>query len=579
MKDFLNKLKNMLSFRKKKMSEDDVFDDMEEFEDDGDTDPNYNLAGKVQIHDDNNDDHEVTQPEVTFPDIIQDEVRRIPDVIEEDEHFTDDHEELEISFDEEDTLEEDQTPLQDSPKTFTKTLKDNPKLKFQKLAPAPSLNEDESEDSDEQGDEDSDQHFDDLEEFEDDDEFDITKPQQPNLVAKLKGLFSKKNKNHIAPHLEQEDEDSDELDITKPQQANLVSKIKGIFNKKRKAQDDDEIFFEDVQGSKPAKGERNDKLSGINFFTWLFSNHSRPTVHRYFLLLIFLLLFFTIGKILGLILIGNKLPQIASPAASSAKNLRLTRQSFTALGQQDIFRANPLNIITKEKPVEKIKKDEVCLNADKERSFPYFLLNTIVLQDRKKSVASIQVKSNKKLLELREGMDIPDSGETRARVDRIGRLRVIIKNYNTGTCEYIANTKGNQMTPPINILSESVAKNREQKLEDIQGIQNEGNSIVIKRDFLNEQMKDISSLLSQALAIPINNPDGTVSFRVTEIEPGSIFSYLNIQNGDLITQINGKEISSQNEVLNLFAKLKTVSKLKLTVNRGGSDQELDYAFK
>ena len=54
---------------------------------------------------------------------------------------------------------------------------------------------------------------------------------------------------------------------------------------------------------------------------------------------------------------------------------------------------------------------------------------------------------------------------------------------------------------------------------------------------------NISSVLTQARAIPITNGDGTISFKVTEIVPGSIYSQLNIQENDIITGINGKKLT------------------------------------
>ena len=48
-----------------------------------------------------------------------------------------------------------------------------------------------------------------------------------------------------------------------------------------------------------------------------------------------------------------------------------------------------------------------------------------------------------------------------------------------------------------------------------------GNSFKIKRDLLDEKLKDINSLLTEAKAIPIQNPDGSMSFKIEQIQPGS----------------------------------------------------------
>jgi S1-C subfamily serine protease len=58
-----------------------------------------------------------------------------------------------------------------------------------------------------------------------------------------------------------------------------------------------------------------------------------------------------------------------------------------------------------------------------------------------------------------------------------------------------------------------------------------------------------------------------------------MFSFLGIQNQDIITSINGRPISDINEVMNVFGKLGSLSQLKLGVKREGEEQQLDYQMK
>ena len=92
-------------------------------------------------------------------------------------------------------------------------------------------------------------------------------------------------------------------------------------------------------------------------------------------------------------------------------------------------------------------------------------------------------------------------------------------------------------------------------------------------------MKNIQQILTQARAIKITNPDGSLSFKIVEITPGSVYSSLGIQNEDIITHINGKPISNLNEVMGLFGGIQNMSKLNISVNRSGSQQDLDYQFQ
>jgi type II secretory pathway component PulC len=92
-------------------------------------------------------------------------------------------------------------------------------------------------------------------------------------------------------------------------------------------------------------------------------------------------------------------------------------------------------------------------------------------------------------------------------------------------------------------------------------------------------MKDIASILTQARAIKIQNPDGSLAFKMTEMDPQGIFPYLGLQDQDIITSINGKPIYDMNEVMSLFARIKNLDNLQLGVKREGSDSVQEYSIK
>jgi acyl-CoA dehydrogenase family member 9 len=101
----------------------------------------------------------------------------------------------------------------------------------------------------------------------------------------------------------------------------------------------------------------------------------------------------------------------------------------------------------------------------------------------------------------------------------------------------------------------------------------------IKKTLLDEKMKDLQSILTQARGIPVTNPDGTMAFKIVEIDPGGIFPYLGIQDGDTITSINGKPIYSLNEVMNLFGRIRNLDQLSLGIKREGTESTQDYSIQ
>lgn len=299
----------------------------------------------------------------------------------------------------------------------------------------------------------------------------------------------------------------------------------------------------------------------------LLAKESLTGHHRAFLLAFLLVATYSFGKIAAIILRGR--PQFDPPTLASSFN-SVEEFDFNALNQ--VKNADPFK--TTGGPGKPQIADTNCDSGDGPSSLPIKLVNTVVLQDSVKSIASVQVRSGRDLKEVREG----DNVDGMAKIFRITRLELIIKNLETGACELITSDKARERGAPIGVMSPAQG-NAFKAQQKIKGIENVGNKYVISKDLLAEKLKDINQVLTQARATKIQNPDGSLAFKINEIEPGGIFAYLGIQNDDVITSIDGRPINDLNEVMGLFGKLKTIDKLKLGIRREGEESELDYAMK
>lgn len=311
------------------------------------------------------------------------------------------------------------------------------------------------------------------------------------------------------------------------------------------------------------------KLNFNKFYDLVFNPESRGLLHKTFLGTLVVTSAFVVGKITALTLKGKEVvPPALSPSIKISKNQE--PGDYNDIKLANIFNANDLQTIKSMRSNLNLP----CELADARSSsaLPIKLVNTVVLQDSIKSIASIQVRGGK-LSEIREGEKL----ENIAKIDKIDRLRLIFRNLDSNLCEYISNATDDNLPNKINILNESEARafKASQTNPDIVNV---GNTFTIKRKFINEKLKDINTILTQAKAIPITNPDGTMSFKVTEVDPGGVFASLNIQAEDTITTINGKKITSLNEVMNLFGKLGEIEKLSINVLREGEEKTLDYTF-
>jgi type II secretory pathway component PulC len=146
-------------------------------------------------------------------------------------------------------------------------------------------------------------------------------------------------------------------------------------------------------------------------------------------------------------------------------------------------------------------------------------------------------------------------------------------------CESITSDLKNAMSSsPLSVMTP--AQSREFKAnKKLPGIENNGNKFAISKTLLDDKLKDIAAVLTQAKAVKIQNPDGSLSFKMTELDPQGIFPYLGIQDQDIITSINGKPIYDMNEVMLLFGRIKGLDNLSLGIKRDGSESVQDYTIK
>ncbi len=317
-----------------------------------------------------------------------------------------------------------------------------------------------------------------------------------------------------------------------------------------------------------------DKFSWNDFILKLFSPYTRGKIHGAFVILLVVTFTYLIGKSIALFM-GRSTPMVSSVKSNISTPIEKADTTV-----QDINRISSTNLFNiKESDKVDTKKVQidiasiVCVDAEKPTSEPLKLLDTIVLQDSVKSVASVQVRGSSDLVNVREGEQLNNAVE----VAKINRMKVILKNLTTGDCEYVA-SEGEEAPsmPPMQILSPKAG----QKLfkSSNPSIKNVGNSFKIKRQFRDKMISNMSEVLTQAKAVQITNPDGSLCFKMTEVVPGSVYSQLDIQNDDIICNINGKKIENLNELMGLLGRIKEIDQFQIGLRRNGMNENKEYGF-
>lgn len=319
-----------------------------------------------------------------------------------------------------------------------------------------------------------------------------------------------------------------------------------------------------------------DKLSSIRLVRepeFLLHPHARPAVHKVFVYCLVVFFFFSMGSLLAFFLqdISSKLN--LSPKKVSRQNHLHLKKDIEMARKADLFNTG-LNKKKRSVPVKNIAEIK-CVESSISSQLPIELANTTVLQNSVKSLASVQLRGKRTPLIIREG----DMIQSMARIGKIDRHRIFFKNIKSGQCEFIENKKGNTVGKiSFNILPPKEGKKKMQNSKKKEILQDE-NKFIIKKSFKKELLGNISKVLRQARALQIKNPDGSLSFKITEIVPGSIYTKLNIEDGDIIEEIDGNKIENLNQVMSLFGKIDKLEKLKLTIKKDGQSQEFDYQFE
>lgn len=177
----------------------------------------------------------------------------------------------------------------------------------------------------------------------------------------------------------------------------------------------------------------------------------------------------------------------------------------------------------------------------------------------------------------RLGDEIPDVGA----LIEIGKQRIIISHQGQNIAVELPD---NQLgTPP-----EPIALRRRPRRAAVpappptpaQGVRQLGNNdYQVDRAAVDSSMQNLGQLFTQMRAIP-NIVDGKSSgFQLSEIQPGSLFQQMGLQNGDVITTVAGQDISDPTKALEMLSMLRNRQSISVGVVRGGRSLELNYEIR
>jgi general secretion pathway protein C len=101
----------------------------------------------------------------------------------------------------------------------------------------------------------------------------------------------------------------------------------------------------------------------------------------------------------------------------------------------------------------------------------------------------------------------------------------------------------------------------------------------IQRSTLESVLGNMSLLSRSARIVPEIRDGKAAGFRLYSVRPEGPFAKIGMQNGDVISAINGLEITSPEKALEVYSKLKSASHLSVGLERNGQRITKDYAIR
>jgi general secretion pathway protein C len=157
--------------------------------------------------------------------------------------------------------------------------------------------------------------------------------------------------------------------------------------------------------------------------------------------------------------------------------------------------------------------------------------------------------------------------------------RVIIVNDETHRLEYIDGTPGTGQTladtPKLPVSPVPGPGGAEQ--EGIKKLSE--NKYEISRAKLDATLADMNSLATQARIVPSFKNGQADGFKLFSIQPGSVYSAIGVENGDVIERINGFDINSPEKALEAYSRLKDSANFDIQVERRGQPVTMSYTIQ
>lgn len=105
------------------------------------------------------------------------------------------------------------------------------------------------------------------------------------------------------------------------------------------------------------------------------------------------------------------------------------------------------------------------------------------------------------------------------------------------------------------------------------------NKFEVERSAIETQIESKKDLARQGRVVPNYKNGKREGLKLVGISPNSVYSKLGIQSGDVIRSVNGKEINTSQQAMELFERMRDSSDVSVEIERRGQKRELNYNIR
>lgn len=260
-------------------------------------------------------------------------------------------------------------------------------------------------------------------------------------------------------------------------------------------------------------------------------------------------------------------PSLLPTQPPPARPYHAPRNSFTDASKYNPIKdRNIFNLDGKIPPALTANGSEIPLTEQTPvpSQLPIKLEGTLVHSNPKRSVATITVKSKNEATAYM----VDGTIENMAKVMGIERRRVIIRNLNNGRLEFIEIPKDSAISFGVKNPTTADEVKRSGDFD-----------FTMRRQDILKYTANMGEVLQQARMVPniVPGSGGKVEgFRFVAIQPNSIYEKLGFKPMDVIKKVNGQDVNSPTQAMELYNALKSENRIQLTVERNGRDENFNY---